>query len=49
MSNLTKLEFVTLDILGKNYISWILDVKIHLEAMTLAETIKDDNEESPQN
>ena len=33
MSNLTKLEFVALDILGKNYLSWILDVEIHLEAM----------------
>ena len=49
MSNLTKLEFVALDISGKKYISWILDVEIHLEAMALVETIKDDNEESPQN
>ena len=49
MSNLTKLEFATLDILGKDYLSWILDVEIHLEAMALVETIKDDNEESPQN
>ncbi|KAL4610910.1 hypothetical protein ACB092_08G086500 [Castanea dentata] len=49
MSNLTKLEFATLDISDKNYLSWILDVEIHLEAMALAETIKDDNEESPQN
>ena len=49
MSNLTKLEFAALDISGKNYLSWILDVEIHLEAMALAETIKDDNEESPQN
>ncbi|KAL4632821.1 hypothetical protein ACB092_04G078600 [Castanea dentata] len=49
MSNLTKLEFTTLDISGKNYLSWILDVEIHLEAMAFAEAIKDDNEESPQN
>ncbi|XP_023875933.2 uncharacterized protein LOC111988376, partial [Quercus suber] len=49
MSNLTKLEFAALDISGKNYLSWILDVEIHLEARALAETIKDDNEESPQN
>ena len=49
MSNLTKLEFVALDISSKNYLSWILDVEIHLEAMALAETIKDDIEESPQN
>ncbi|KAK4577709.1 hypothetical protein RGQ29_028002 [Quercus rubra] len=49
MSNLTKLEFAALDISSKNYLSWILDVEIHLEAMALAETIKDDIEESPQN
>ena len=49
MSNLTKLEFAALDISGKNYLSWILDVEIHLEAMAFAETIKDDNEKSPQN
>ncbi|KAL4595009.1 hypothetical protein ACB092_12G060500 [Castanea dentata] len=35
MSNLTKLEFATLDISGKNYLLWILDVEIHLEAMAL--------------
>jgi hypothetical protein len=49
MSNLTKLEFVALDISGKNYISWILDVEIHLEAMNLGDTIKDSNQVSPQN
>ena len=37
MSNLTKLEFVALDILGNNFLSWILDTKIHLEAMNLDE------------
>jgi hypothetical protein len=41
MLNLTKLEFVTLDILGKNYLSWILDTDIHLKVMNLGETIKD--------
>ena len=49
MSNLTKLEFVTLDISGKNYLSWILDAEIHLEAMNLGATIKDGNQASPQN
>ena len=54
MSNLTKLEFVVLDISGKNYLSWILDVeihldaKIHLDAMNLGNTIKKGNEASPQ-
>ena len=48
MSNLTKLEFVTLDISGKNYLSWILDVEIHLEVMKLGDTIKDGNKASQQ-
>ena len=46
MSNLTKLEFLSLDIYGKNYLSWILDSKIHLTSMNLGETIKEGNEES---
>ena len=44
MSNLTKLEFVKLDISSKNYLSWILDVEIHLTSMNLGETIKEENE-----
>ncbi|KAH1063936.1 hypothetical protein J1N35_028923 [Gossypium stocksii] len=32
MSNLAKLEFAALDILGKNYLSWVLDAEIHLDA-----------------
>ena len=43
MSNLTKLEFVALDIYGKNYLSWILDAEIHLDAMNLGNTIKEGN------
>ena len=49
MSNLTKLEFVALDISGKNYLSWILDAEIYLEALNLGDTIKDGNQASPQN
>jgi hypothetical protein len=48
MSNLTKLEFAALDVSGKNYLSWILDAEIHLEAMNLGNTIKADNETSQQ-
>jgi hypothetical protein len=49
MSNLTKLEFAALDVSGKNYLSWILDAEIHLEAMNLGNTIKaDGNDESQQ-
>ncbi|KAK8356730.1 hypothetical protein V6Z12_A05G373800 [Gossypium hirsutum] len=46
MSNLTKLEFVALDITGNNYLSWVLDAEIHLDAKGLGETIKEGNEES---
>ena len=48
MANLAKLEFVALDITGKNYLSWILDAEIHLEANALGETIKDGNNASNQ-
>ena len=43
-----KLEFSALDIFGNNYLSWILDAKIHLEAMNLGETIKEGNKTSLQ-
>ena len=49
MANLTKLEFVALDILGKNYLLCILDVKIHLNSMSLGNTIKEGNDELMQN
>ncbi|XP_024028194.1 uncharacterized protein LOC112093620 [Morus notabilis] len=48
MSNLTKLEFVALDISGNNYLAWTLDAEIHLDAMNLGETIKEGNEASSQ-
>ncbi|XP_012827642.1 PREDICTED: uncharacterized protein LOC105948927 [Erythranthe guttata] len=44
MANITKLEFAALDISRRNYLTWILDAEIHLNA----ETIKDGNEESEQ-
>ena len=44
MEILAKLEFVTLDIIGKN----ILDAEIHLEANALGDTIKDGNKASNQ-
>ena len=46
MSNLTKLEFVTLDISGKNYLSWIFNAKIHLDSMNLGAMIKEGNQVS---
>ena len=48
MSNITKLEFATLDISSKNYLFWILDTKIHLDAMNLENTIKRGNTASLQ-
>ncbi|KAL0307096.1 UNVERIFIED_CONTAM: hypothetical protein Sradi_6126900 [Sesamum radiatum] len=48
MSNLAKLDFVALDITGKNYLSWVLDAKIHLDANGLGNTIKEGNEASNQ-
>ena len=44
MLNLTKLKFVALEILGKNYLSRILDAEIHLEVMNLGNTLKDGNQ-----
>ncbi|XP_062119317.1 uncharacterized protein LOC133833075 [Humulus lupulus] len=49
MENLTKLDFVPLDISGRNYLSWILDVEIHLDVKGLGDTIKHNNEASSQN
>ena len=43
MSCLTKLEFVILNISGKNYLSWILDAKIYLDVINLGSTIKEGN------
>ena len=48
MSNLAKLEFVVFDISGKNYLSWVLDAEIHLDAMNLENTIKEGNDASLQ-
>ena len=46
MSNLTKLKFVAHDISGKNYLSWILDVEIHLDALNLGVMSKERNQAS---
>ena len=45
MSNLAKLEFVALNISGNNYLSWILDAEIHLDAMGLGNIIMEVNTE----
>lgn len=48
MSNLAKLEFVALDITGKNYLSWVLDAEMHLDANDLGDAIKEGNTASNQ-
>ncbi|XP_049364762.1 uncharacterized protein LOC125829599 [Solanum verrucosum] len=46
MSNLSKLEFVALDISEKKYLSWVLDVEIHLTAKGLGDSIIEGNKAS---
>ncbi|XP_057770762.1 uncharacterized protein LOC130990557 [Salvia miltiorrhiza] len=48
MANIAKLEFIALDISGKNYMSWTLDADIHLISRGLGETIKKGNKASDQ-
>ncbi|GKF80439.1 hypothetical protein Tco_0239041, partial [Tanacetum coccineum] len=48
MSNLSKLEFGALNVTGKNYMPWVLDVKMHLESMGIAQTIVENNDSPPQ-
>ena len=48
MSKFSSLNFIALDISGKNYLSWILDAEINLDAANLGETIKEGNQRSLQ-
>ncbi|XP_068338956.1 uncharacterized protein [Pyrus communis] len=48
MANLAKLEFAALDITGKNYLTWVLDTKIHLEAENVGDTIREESSSSSQ-
>ncbi|KAI5338026.1 hypothetical protein L3X38_017297 [Prunus dulcis] len=48
MANLAKLEFAALDLSGDNFLSWVLDAKIHLRANGLGQTIVDENNASPE-
>ena len=43
MINIAKLEFKTLDLLGDNFSSWILDADIQLQSQCLEYAIKNDN------
>ena len=48
MANLAKLDYAALDITGKNYLTWVLDTKIHLEAWNLGDIIREENSSSSQ-
>ncbi|XP_021818562.1 uncharacterized protein LOC110760567 [Prunus avium] len=48
MANLAKLKFAVWDISRNNYLSWVLDAKIHLEANSLGKTFVDGNDASPE-
>ncbi|XP_070682539.1 uncharacterized protein [Malus domestica] len=48
MANLAKLEYAALDITGKNYLTWVLDTKIRLEAWNLGDTIREESSSSSQ-
>ena len=47
-SKVTKFEFVTVHIIRKNYLYWILNVEIHLDAIDLGDIIKERNKTSKQ-
>ena len=46
MANLTKLDFAALNLFGNNYLPWVLDMEIHLDAMGLGDTIVEGNSTS---
>ncbi|GAV58448.1 Med28 domain-containing protein [Cephalotus follicularis] len=46
MANIENQKFFALDISGKNYLSWVLDVKLHLSVKKLRHTIEEDNSTS---
>ena len=43
MTNLNKLDFVALEVSGRNYLKWTQDVKLHLTAKKMRTTINADN------
>ncbi|GAV88638.1 hypothetical protein CFOL_v3_32060, partial [Cephalotus follicularis] len=43
ISNIENRKFIALDISRKNYLSWVLDVKLYFSAKKLRHTIDEDN------
>ncbi|CAM8980104.1 unnamed protein product [Rhodiola kirilowii] len=35
MSNLVRLQFIALDVFGKNYLTWVVDAELHLASNNL--------------
>ena len=48
MTNLSKLEFYSLELNGSNYLTWVLIAEMQLDANELGETIKEENKASIQ-
>ena len=46
MATLTNMQIPALEVWGGNYLSWVLDAKMHLQAMSLEGTIVEGNEAS---
>ncbi|KAM1610039.1 hypothetical protein ACFXTN_020484 [Malus domestica] len=44
MSNLNKLDFIALEVSGRNYLKWVQDVKLHLTAKNLRPVIEDETD-----
>ena len=44
MSNLNKLDFIALEVSGRNYLKWVQDVKLHLTAKNLRPAIEDETD-----
>ncbi|KAM2676538.1 hypothetical protein EV1_003197 [Malus domestica] len=42
MSNLNKLNFIALEVCGRNHLKWVKDVKLHLIAKNLSFAIEDE-------
>lgn len=42
MANIEKPKFHVLEVSGKNYLSWCLDMEMHLQGQGLANTITED-------
>ncbi|XP_048421244.1 uncharacterized protein LOC125468828 [Pyrus x bretschneideri] len=48
MTKLANLDFAALDIAEKNYLTWVVHIKIHLKTGNLGETIRDENSATSQ-